>query len=182
MNADISLLDSELVIRTPRLVLRAPDEQDLPAVWDAVYNSSLCEALGWQRPTSMSDLHDAHTRNLRLWREGRQYVFSARCAQSRAFIGRVALERDETDTGWRLAYWVAPQAAGRGYGTEMARVAVGLSLSTLRARRVSATCAVSNPASARVLEKAGMRCTGRSGLLLNGRRVPARSYAAFKTA
>lgn len=182
MSPDTPVLDPELVICTRRLELHAPAEQDLPAVWSAVHSPALCKALGWRRPSSISSLRNIHARNLALWREGRQYVFSARCARSNAFVGRVALSRSEATRGWQLAYWVAPEQAGHGYGTEMARSAIGLGLNTLLARRVSALCAVSNRASARVLEKAGMQCMGAipTGLELNGCRVPARSYAAIR--
>lgn len=182
MSHDKPILHPDLVIHTRRLELRAPDEQDLPEVWSAVHSPALCEALGWQRPSSMSSLRSTHARNLALWLEGRQFVLSARCIRSNAFVGRVALARAEATRGWRLAYWVAPEEAGRGYGTEMARTAIGLGLNTLLGQRVSALCATTNRASARVLEKAGMQCMGPilSGLELNGRRVPARSYAALR--
>ncbi len=60
-----------------------------------------------------------------------------------------------------VGYWIAPQYWGRGYATE----AVGglLSLARLAGhRRILGRHAVDNPASGRVLRKAGFRPTGRA--------------------
>jgi RimJ/RimL family protein N-acetyltransferase len=60
-----------------------------------------------------------------------------------------------------VGYWIAPRHWGRGYATE----AVGglLSLARLAGhRRILGRHAVDNPASGRVLRKAGFRPTGRS--------------------
>jgi RimJ/RimL family protein N-acetyltransferase len=46
---------------------------------------------------------------------------------------------------------------GRGYMTEVLRILLGFAFDTLRAPRVSAQCYPKNVASARVMEKAGMR-------------------------
>ncbi|WP_367616930.1 GNAT family N-acetyltransferase [Curtobacterium flaccumfaciens] len=47
--------------------------------------------------------------------------------------------------------------AGRGLGTDLARGLLTAAFDTLRLRRVAASCNADNVASARVLEKNGMR-------------------------
>lgn len=57
----------------------------------------------------------------------------------------------------RIGYIVAPWAAGRGVGSSVARGLVTAAFDRLGVRRVIAACNADNPASARILEKAGLR-------------------------
>ncbi len=56
-----------------------------------------------------------------------------------------------------IGYIVAPGSAGRGVGSDLARGLLTAAFDHLGLRRVTASCNADNPASARVLEKAGMR-------------------------
>jgi RimJ/RimL family protein N-acetyltransferase len=61
--------------------------------------------------------------------------------------------------GW-IGYGLARPFWGQGYATEAARALVGFGFGTLGLHRIFATCDVRNVASARVLEKVGMRREG----------------------
>jgi RimJ/RimL family protein N-acetyltransferase len=63
----------------------------------------------------------------------------------------------EADIGYELD----PQHWGLGYASEAARSLVQLGFDQLRLHRISAHCLTENLASARVLEKLGMRLEGR---------------------
>jgi len=54
-------------------------------------------------------------------------------------------------------YALRPQYWGHGYMTEALRAVIEYELGVLGARRIRSTCEVENVASARVMEKAGMR-------------------------
>lgn len=70
-----------------------------------------------------------------------------------------------------LGYSIHRLHRGKGYATEAARRLVEFAF-RLGAHRVQATCWVKNPASARVLAKAGLRREGRlEGYLKRGREV-----------
>ena len=56
-----------------------------------------------------------------------------------------------------IGYIVDPASWGRGLGSDLARALLAAAFQDLRLRRVTASCNADNPASARVLEKAGMR-------------------------
>jgi RimJ/RimL family protein N-acetyltransferase len=75
--------------------------------------------------------------------------------QGEAFIGYVLGRR----------FW------GQGYATEVARALLGCGFETLALRRIYAVCDAKNPASARVMEKAGMRREGwlRENALVKGK-------------
>jgi RimJ/RimL family protein N-acetyltransferase len=56
-----------------------------------------------------------------------------------------------------IGYIVAPRSAGKGLASQLARGLLAAAFDRLGLRRVTAGCNADNPASARVLEKAGMR-------------------------
>ena len=61
------------------------------------------------------------------------------------------------DTDGRIGYIVDPSHWGRGVGADLARGLLAAAFERLGLRRVVATCNADNPASVRILEKAGMR-------------------------
>lgn len=60
----------------------------------------------------------------------------------------------------QFGYCLARDAWGHGYASEAAHAFVEASFNTLPLMRVQAMCDVENVASARVLEKAGLKCEG----------------------
>jgi ribosomal-protein-alanine N-acetyltransferase len=69
--------------------------------------------------------------------------------------------------GWRpeharasLGYVLARAYWGQGYTTEAARAVVAFGFEQMQLNRIQADCHVNNLASARVMEKIGMRCEG----------------------
>jgi len=78
-------------------------------------------------------------------------------AQGPKLIGSAGLGRDGDEV--ELGYWIARPYWGQGYATEAARAVLGLARA-LGHRRVFASHFVDNPASGKVLRKAGFRPTG----------------------
>ena len=62
-----------------------------------------------------------------------------------------------------LGYWIGGTFRGQGYASEAAMAALELAAALLPRRRVIAECRPENHASWRVLEKLGLRPTGRRG-------------------
>jgi [ribosomal protein S5]-alanine N-acetyltransferase len=68
-----------------------------------------------------------------------------------------------------IGYGIADSARDRGYGTEAVEALIGFALLQAGVRRVVAETTAANPASRRVLEKAGLKLLReRDGLLLFG--------------
>lgn len=92
-------------------------------------------------------------------------------------VGACGLHDDEGQV--EVGYWIAPAHWGRGYATEALRAL--LSLARLAGHeRVVSRHAADNPASGRVLRKAGFRPTGRRRAfhsLGRGARLEAPEYA-----
>ena len=67
---------------------------------------------------------------------------------------------DPPNRGAWIGYCFNRRYWGRGYATEAARAVVDFGFASLGLHRIFATCAPENTASARVLEKLGMRREG----------------------
>jgi RimJ/RimL family protein N-acetyltransferase len=92
-------------------------------------------------------------------------------------IGSAGLVRDGGEV--ELGYWIAKPHWGRGYATEAVRALLGLAR-TLGHRKLVAKHFTDNPASGRVLGKAGFKPTGEVRLsysLARGGEVPAAVHA-----
>jgi ribosomal-protein-alanine N-acetyltransferase len=105
------------------------------------------------------------------WADGRCAVWKLVRAEDGVLIGAVGLTIDPENRNAELGYWIRTDAWGRGYATEAAVAAVAFAFGTLHLHRVHASCLRRNPASARVLEKAGLRLEGcrRGDLFHKGR-------------
>lgn len=92
-------------------------------------------------------------------------------------VGSIGLGRDGDDV--ELGYWIAREWWGQGFATEAARAVLRLA-AALGHRRLVAGHFADNPASGRVLAKAGFRPTGEQRMRFSagrGAEAPAVSYA-----
>jgi len=71
----------------------------------------------------------------------------------------ITLSRGESRRGW-IGYCLNRRFWGQGYATEVARALVAFGFEALGLHKIIAGCDTQNVASARVLEKAGMRREG----------------------
>ncbi len=75
-------------------------------------------------------------------------------------IGRTGMRRDDDPRCATLWFAIDPAHHGKGYAVEAARALLGYAFETVGLHRVRGDCDPRNPASARVMEKLGMRCEG----------------------
>lgn len=102
------------------------------------------------------------------WVGGRCAVWKVVRAGDGVLLGAVGLTIDAGNRNAELGYWIRTDEWGRGYATEAAVASVAFAFGPLGLHRVHASCLRRNPASARVLEKAGLRLEGcRRGYLFH---------------
>lgn len=97
-------------------------------------------------------------------------------AHGARLIGCAGLGRDSGEV--ELGYWIARDHWGRGYATEAVRAVLSVARA-LGHRRIVASHFVDNPASGRVLQKAGFHPVGgaaRRFSLARGEEAPARRF------
>ncbi len=92
------------------------------------------------------------------WRRG----LAARFAITRdgGLLGAIGLELTPEHDQGELGYWLGRAHWGRGYATEAAQAVVAFGFRQLHLRRIQAHHFVRNPASGRVLLKAGLGSEG----------------------
>lgn len=92
------------------------------------------------------------------WREKKEFTWSIVLRRSGALIGMIALRiaPPKADFG----YVIAPARWNKGYASEAASALAAWAIAQPEIHRVWAVCDTDNAASARVLEKTGMRREG----------------------
>jgi RimJ/RimL family protein N-acetyltransferase len=148
-------------LHTPRLVLRDWLNDDLPVVYALARDARVTRYQWWLR------LHTEEECGRWLAEAIKNNNADPRFAYSMAVVER-STRRTVGWLGWGEAedpargevsfgYALLPELWDRGYITEAVEAMLGFVFETQQRGSVYATCATSNRASARVLEKAGLR-------------------------
>jgi len=88
-------------------------------------------------------------------------VFAVVAKRSNQLVGAVGLTHIEREHNQaEMGYWIPVGWWGRGFATEAARVLIEFGIKTLGLNRIYAHHMLRNSASARVMEKIGMRKEG----------------------
>jgi len=90
---------------------------------------------------------------------GEEFVFAVTLRDDGRVIGAAGLHRTEIGN-LELGYWLATEHWGRGLASEAAKAMVVYGFETLRAEALNSGHFADNPASGRVLEKAGFSANG----------------------
>ncbi|MBN9070254.1 MAG: GNAT family N-acetyltransferase [Rhizobiales bacterium] len=171
---DTGLSIERPVIRTARLVLRRPNDGDIPALAELADNRRIAEMLA-----RMPHPYGAP--------EARSFVAMAQGTEKGGATYALALPGTDllvgcaglnaTERGLELGYWVGEPYWNEGYATEAAHALVDLAFTATPVQVLHAACRVINPASRRVVHKCGFQYAGQGMIdsLVAGR-VPVERY------
>jgi ribosomal-protein-alanine N-acetyltransferase len=151
--------DIVLPLRTERLVLRDFVGEDWSQVHEYGSDPEVVRFMPWG-PNSETATHEFIERALAAQREDPRTKFelAVTLADDGRLIGGCGVRVSApADRGADMGYCLRRECWGRGYGTETAGALVRFGFEQLKLHRIIATCDVENVASARVLEKTGMR-------------------------
>lgn len=175
------------LIRTPNLILRAPQAGDY-AAWSLLRMESRDFLTPWEPTWNEDDL----TRNsfrLRVKRAAREiaadeaYSLFVVDARTDALLGglTLGLVRRGVAQACTLGYWMGERHAGKGHMSEAVRGALRFAFHDLALHRVEAACLPSNEPSRRLLERVGFQHEGlaRAYLRINGLWADHLLYAAL---
>lgn len=143
-------------LETERLTLRKPDEKDAEPVFASIVSdASLTKYLGWEPHDNVEQTRDFLSEAGKKWALGSEYTYLVSEKADAKIVGIIllAVRKCEADFG----YVISREKWNRGYATEVVEKILSL-LPSYGIRRFTATCDAENAASARVLEKCGMRC------------------------
>lgn len=144
---------------TERLTLRRVTPDDAPAILGTwAQDPEVTRYLAWRPHRTLEETEAYLEACDAAWREGRAYVWVIREKSTAALVGSIAARAGAH--GIDLGYLLARKAWGRGLMAEAVEEVAKWALAQTDVFRVWATCDVENPASARVLEKAGFELEG----------------------
>jgi ribosomal-protein-alanine N-acetyltransferase len=98
---------------------------------------------------------------------------------SNELCGTITIDKHKFIPRVELGYWISIPHRNKGYASEAVKAVIEYCFSKLVLKRVQAVHSIDNPASGRVLEKAGMVCEG-TLRLYNGI-SDEKMYAAIKS-
>ncbi|MGH6770461.1 MAG: GNAT family N-acetyltransferase [Xanthobacteraceae bacterium] len=147
--------DARPVLRTQRLVLRAPRLADAHDMAVLINDRRIAENTA--RVPHPYTLADAKA-FIAYLRDGRERAFLVTLPDD-TLVGSCGIGRLRGDTP-EIGYWFGVPFWGRGYATEAARAVLDYAFGELGHDLLHAGARVSNPASRRVLEKCSFRWTG----------------------
>ncbi|MYE79428.1 MAG: GNAT family N-acetyltransferase [Chloroflexi bacterium] len=94
------------------------------------------------------------------WQSGQAYTFAIIEAQSGCFAGVMGIHPVPEHKRAEVGYWIGLPFWGRGLATQALRLVIQFGFEELGLNRIAAGHFADNPASGRVMQKAGMRCEG----------------------
>jgi RimJ/RimL family protein N-acetyltransferase len=142
-------------LSTERLILRRPEAGDAQQVFEAFASDpEVTRFLKWRPHRTLSDAHRAMAARLERMAAGEEYSWLLALRADASILGIISAWSREGEV--EIGFALGRQFWGRGLMTEAARAVVAWALEPAHVTRIWATCDTENPASARVLEKAGL--------------------------
>jgi ribosomal-protein-alanine N-acetyltransferase len=116
------------------------------------------------------------------WEEETAYVFAIVAKEHDQFVGVMGLHPQVKHHLAEVGYWIGHPHWGKGYATEALQLLIQFAFETVGLNRVQAKHFVENPASGRVMQKAGMHYEGlhRQALFHNNTFKDLKAYAILR--
>ncbi|MBZ0279365.1 MAG: GNAT family N-acetyltransferase [Anaerolineae bacterium] len=155
MMAETPALESE------RLILRMPTFEDVPRIQEFVSDRAIAATtLNIPHPYPEDGAVAWVQRRYKLAESGDDHCFAMILKAENRLIGAVMIRINHEHAHAEMGYWLGKPYWGQGYMTEAVRRVVQFGFDDLRLQRVYANHLGMNPASGRVMQKAGMRYEG----------------------
>lgn len=149
-----------VVLRTPRLVLDLPRDEDVDAILAACQDPGIQRYTPVPYPYERTHAEAFVTQVPKDWETGRHVTWGIR--EHDRLIGTIGLYRMEGDGNGEIGFWMAPEARGGGRLREAANAVIdwGFSSEGPGLARIEWRAVVGNVPSARVASALGFRYEG----------------------
>lgn len=149
-----------VVIETPRLLIRLPEDDDAPAYYAIHGDPEVTKWLGGARPNSIAEERDRIAARRTMHDELGYTMWTVEEKDTGEVVGLGGLfPVEKIGPEVEVAYHFRKDRWGRGYATEVARACLDFGFDN-GLEKILGLVAPENTASARVLEKCGMQRTG----------------------
>lgn len=153
--------DQTLVVETERLSIRLPEERDADAYHAMHVDPDVIRWLGGVRPNSVEDELERIAQRRTMQEELGFTMWTVEEKATGEVVGLAGLfPVENAGPDIEVAYHFRKDRWGRGYATEAARACISYGFDLGGLERIVGLVAPQNHASARVLEKCGMRVVG----------------------
>ena len=148
-------------ITTERLVLRPFAEADIPAIVHLLSVPDIAK-------TTLNIPYPYDEEKAREWLDmqkrerdaGKSHTFAITQRQDGALLGAIDIRPNQRHRKAEVGYWIGKPYWGQGYATEALQAIIRYGFEKLEMNRIYATHFIGNPASGRVMQKAGMVLEG----------------------
>ncbi|MFG1691558.1 GNAT family N-acetyltransferase [Gemmatimonadota bacterium] len=166
------------LIETERLRLRRPVPEDAESIFtEYAQDPDVTRYLSWVPHTSIDETRAFLQWCEDSWSEGSRYPWVISLLDDDAAVGMIELRPDDPRDS--VGFVLTRELWDQGYVTEALRAVLHLACGDIGMERVGACCHIANRASARVMEKAGMKQVSRgecSGMYPNAGDQPEESF------
>jgi ribosomal-protein-alanine N-acetyltransferase len=147
------------ILKTPRLRLRKVKFEDAEAIFrEYAQDPEVTRYVSWQAHQSLDETR-AYVRSCLLaWDTGKAFNWVVESREESRLMGMIVARVNPAK--WELGFVLARRHWGCGYMTEAVKAVIDWAQRRGGIYRVWAVCDIDNGASARVMEKAGMRREG----------------------
>lgn len=149
------------VLETLRLILRGLELRDARIVHELAGTPEVASTtlnIPHPYPDGAAEEFIQHTQESA--KSGSQYTFAMTRKTDGAFLGVVGLHPEWRHDQAEIGYWLGKSYWGNGYTTEAVRAVIHFGFTQLGLNRIFAGHFARNPASGRVMQKAGMQYEG----------------------
>ena len=163
------------ILFTKNYQLRIPNETDVDFVFSATRYTGFNNWMLWDAPDQKREIVEALERNIKGWKEGRDYNFTIETQEVvPTRLGRISIHKTEEKSVWSIGYWTHPRQQAKGIMTEALECIVEFGFRRLGAQRLQACYAIENKASEKVLIKNGFKfeCHLEQGFKKKGQWIP----------
>ncbi|WP_193211506.1 GNAT family N-acetyltransferase [Luteolibacter marinus] len=143
-------------LTTDRLILKPPAEEDIDAIVAVASDWRIAEMTLVPHPYLPNHAQEWIGRARENWETNGIGGFAVFTRHDGAFIGAAGLRLTETAGHASAGYWYSPRVWGRGYAPEALSALLRFGFEDRGLARIEANHLLINPASGRVMAKAGM--------------------------
>ncbi|QSX07367.1 GNAT family N-acetyltransferase [Sedimentibacter sp. zth1] len=156
------IFNNELrTITTERLLLRMFRSEDAEVVAKLCNNYNVTKStLNLPYPYSIECALEWFEKHEENFVDDKLYTFAIIDKNTGELFGCISLSNNKVHKNGEIGYWIGEEYWGNGYATEATKSMIEFAFDVQEYHRVIARHFVSNPASGRVMQKAGMKYEG----------------------
>lgn len=157
----MQLPEIQPTLHTARLTLRPFEPSDIPAVTELCSERDIAaNTLHIPHPYTLDDARSWIDSHPEIYAAGKAAIFAITHRDHQTLIGGIGLTFDQQYNRAELGYWIGKPFWGNGFCSEAAPEILRFGFDICKLNRIFATHMMRNPASGRIMEKAGMKLEG----------------------